>query len=115
VSRIRGKLPGVRNEIVERQPQYRLGGVTEQVLASDVRFQYAFAVYVEEDDALGGLLDHRPETTLALTELFFRLLTFGEVDHRDHLGLAPVVGDDRGLSSVGKMMPSFRSPCFVRL
>ena len=64
-----------------------------------------------EFTASGGLLDHRPVTTLALPELFFRLLTFGEVDHRGHLVLAPVVGDDRCLSSVGKMMPSFRRPC----
>jgi hypothetical protein len=47
---------------------------------------------------------------LALPEHFFRRFKFGEVDHRDHLDLVPVVGDDRCLSSVGEMMPSFRSP-----
>jgi hypothetical protein len=67
-------------------------------------------VYVESDDALGGLLDHRPVTTLALPELIFYLLKCGEA-HRGHLDLAPVVGDDPGLSSVGMMMPSFRRPC----
>jgi hypothetical protein len=86
-----------------------LRGVTELVLAGDVRFQCAFAVYVELHDALGGLLDHCPVTTLALPELIFYLLKCGEA-HRGHLDLAPVVGDDRGLSSVGKMMASFRRP-----
>src|SRR5215207_9158778 len=35
-------------------------------------------VYVESDDALGGLLDHRPVTTLALPELIFYLLKCGD-------------------------------------
>ena len=58
-------------EIVECQPQYHFGDVNEQGLAGDVSFQYAFAVYVEKHEALGGLLDHSPvRSSLSLSSSF---------------------------------------------
>ena len=100
------KAPGSTGRDRRASAAVSLRGCNRASSGRRVRFQYAFAVYVEEHDALGGLLNHRPVTTLALSELVFRLITFGEVDHRRHLDLALVVGDVRGLSSVGKMAPS---------
>src|SRR5215208_1492276 len=59
-----GIFPGVGDEVVKRKVWHFLGGVAEQALVGCVRIQDAFRADVYYQDALRGLLDHRPVALL---------------------------------------------------
>src|SRR5215207_2664485 len=61
-------LPVVRDEIVDLHPEELVGGVAEQPLERGVTVQDPRRHGVEQEDSLGGLLDHGAVALLALLE-----------------------------------------------
>lgn len=59
----------VGDDVVDGHLQNLLGGVSEQPLVGGVALFYAPGLGVEEVDALGGPLDHRPVPLLALAQV----------------------------------------------
>jgi hypothetical protein len=86
----------VGDEVVERHAQELPDGVAEQLPERGVGLQDVARGCVEQEDAFGGLLDHRPVAFFALGQRVFGLLALADVPcDGQHRRFAPVGDGDR--------------------